>query len=507
MNAPTSPADQRREKNRGARWWLFAVALLISVSAISRQSLWIDEALTAGKAQQPTLAGWWHALVEEKASDLQMPLYMIYLWGYEKVFGSNEWILRAANLPWFALGWLAVITALSSSNQQRFAVALVVSFSPFAWYCLNEARPYAMQLGASLLLFAALCRLRVPPAANGANERLWITGFFFGMIVLCGSSLLGMLWAASALGAAAVVFPRSRLTELWRSHRGSGAVIGGLLLLLGVYYWWTLAAGARASGAATTDWRNLFFIGYELLGFSGLGPGRLEIREGRLDVFQSHAIELALYGVTVFGLLGAGVRRWFEAGDRKKLFGLVLIIAAPAVVLMAAGGVMHFRILGRHFTPLMPVVLLLLSTGVAAHWSHGGWLRKLMVCGFFLLSLCSCLSLRFAARHEKDNYRDAAGFARAALQSGRPVWWNADDQGAAYYRVPTTDRPAEIGKAWRVTNPSRELLSVAPVPEIIITSKADLFDNQRALAEYIEQTRFNKVTTLPAFTIWQRSAK
>jgi hypothetical protein len=507
MNAPTSPSDQRRKEHRGARCWLLVVAVLISLAAISRQSLWIDEALTARKAQQPTLAGWWHALVEEKASDLQMPLYMIYVWGYEKVFGSSEWMLRAANLPWFALGLLAVITALSSSNQPAPAFALVVCGSPFAWYCLNEARPYAMQLGASLLLFAALGRLRVQPAANGTNERSWMTGFFFGMMVLCGSSLLGMIWAVSALAAAAIVFPRNRLTELWRSHRGSGAAIGGLLLLLGVYYAWTLAAGARASRAATTDWKNLCFIGYELLGFSGLGPGRLEIRQGGLEVFQSHAIELGLYGVTVFGLLGAGARRWFEAGDRKKFFELVLIIAAPAVVLMAAGGVMHFRILGRHFTPLMPVVLWLLSTGVAAHWSHGGWLRKLMVCGFFLLSLGSCLSLRFAARHEKDNYRDAAGFARAALQSGRQVWWNADYQGAAYYQVPTTDRPAESGKAWRVTNPSRELLSVAPVPEIIIASKADLFDNRRALAEYIAQTRFSQVATLPAFTIWQRSAK
>jgi len=142
---------------------------------------------------------------------------------------------------------------------------------------------------------------------------------------------------------------------------------------------------------------------------------------------------------------------------------------------------------------------------VEALWSHGGWPRRLMVCGFFLLSLFSCLSLRFAARHAKDNYRDAAAYARAALQSGQQVWWNADSQGAAYYEVPTADRPAEIGKAWLVRNPSRELLSVAPMPEVIISSKPDIFDNQRALAEYIVQAGFTKAATLSAFTIWQRS--
>jgi len=446
-------------------------------------------------------------MAQEKASDLQMPLYMIYMWAYEKVFGSSEWILRAANLPWFAIGMFAFVTARSSANQCRWAGALVAVCSPFGWYYLNEARPYAMQLGASLLAFAALYRLSREPRPGDSGEGLWVAGFLVGMAALCGSSLLGIIWAAAALAAAALILPRSRTAELWRSHRVSGLIAGGFLLVLGVYYLWTLKVGARASGAATTDWKNLVFTGYELLGFSGLGPGRLEIREGGLNVFQSHGLKLALYGVTVLVVLGAGVRRLFAAGDRKKLFGLVLIIAAPAVVLTTAGVVMHFRILGRHFTPVMPVVLFVLSTGVVALWSRGRWLRKLVACGFVLLSFFSCLSLRFAARHEKDDYRDAAGFARAALESGRQVWWNADTQGAAYYQVPTTDRPAAIGKAWRVANPSRELLSVASVPEVIITSKPDLFDNQRALAAYIARTRFDKVATLPAFTVWQRSAK
>jgi len=226
-----------------------------------------------------------------------------------------------------------------------------------------------------------------------------------------------------------------------------------------------------------------------------------------LDVFQRHWIELALYAVTVLALLGAAVRQLFQARDRKELLSLVLVIVAPAVVLMTAGWVLHFRVLGRHFTPLMPVVLFVLSTGLAALWSPRGFLRKLVVCGFFLLSLFSCLSLRFAARHEKDNYRDAAIFARTALQSGKQVWWNADNQAATYYEVPTSNQPAENGKAWRVINPSRELLWFAPKPEVIITSKPDLFDSQRALSDYIALTRFDKVATLPAFTIWQRSAK
>ena len=123
--------------------------------------------------------------------------------------------------------------------------------------------------------------------------------------------------------------------------------------------------GARASGASTTDWKNLFFIGYELLGFSGLGPGRLEIREGGLSVFQRYSSELVIYGIAVLVLLGAAIRQLPWSNDRKLLLKFFLIFATFTAVLVMAGLAMHFRVLGRHFTPLMPVVLFLLGTGLA----------------------------------------------------------------------------------------------------------------------------------------------
>src|SRR5204863_234078 len=149
------------------------------------RSFWIDEALTAVKAMQPTFNSWWQAMAQEKASDLQMPLYMFYAWAYEKPFGSGEWALRLANLPWFLLGAVSFIRAFSSRpgaagffhNDQQHAdegvhapclnrtwtgtllLSFSVLFSPFAWYYLDEARPYAMQIGAGLMIAAALFRL------------------------------------------------------------------------------------------------------------------------------------------------------------------------------------------------------------------------------------------------------------------------------------------------------------------------------------------------------------
>ena len=81
----------------------FLLSLLVGLIAINRDSFWIDEAFSAHYAVQPTVASWWHYLSGDVGSDTQMPLYMFYLWVWEKFSGSSEWALRAANIPWFLL--------------------------------------------------------------------------------------------------------------------------------------------------------------------------------------------------------------------------------------------------------------------------------------------------------------------------------------------------------------------------------------------------------------------
>jgi hypothetical protein len=198
----------------------------------------------------PTLGGWWQALSQDRSADLQMPLYMFYVWGWARLFGCSEWGLHSANVPWFLAGAVAFILAFPPGDRRRSAVACVVLLCPFAWYYLDEARPYTMQLGATLLIVAALTRLsrdvsrdsggnleprtlnlepRRPniqhPTSNiqhpilGQAEPVgcsmldvgcWmfpttsgfhVALFLLGLVVLCGSSLLGMVWAGGALAA------------------------------------------------------------------------------------------------------------------------------------------------------------------------------------------------------------------------------------------------------------------------------------------------------------------
>jgi hypothetical protein len=82
--------------------------LFVCLLAVSNQSFWIDEANTALKAQQTTLQNWWREMRHTGGSDVQMPLYMIWIWVCGKFVGSSEIALRAVNLSWILPGLVAL---------------------------------------------------------------------------------------------------------------------------------------------------------------------------------------------------------------------------------------------------------------------------------------------------------------------------------------------------------------------------------------------------------------
>lgn len=512
-----------------------AAVVVVGCVGISGRSLWIDEACTATKAVPPTLGGWWQALSQDQRSaDAQMPLYMFYIWAWARVFGSGELSLHSANVPWFLAGAVAFIHAFPLGDRRRAAAACVVSLCPFAWYYLDEARPYVMQLGAALLVVASLVRLtnslpvnsvgNVQPATSNlqhpvlpktesvgcwmfpSGSTLHLALFLFGLVVLSGSSLLGMVWAGAALAALPVLLSPRHVMSLAKRHWSLWLTAFGLLILFAGYYLWTLSRGARASASATTTLASLCFVGYELLGFGGLGPGRLELRTAGLAALRPHLAWLTLYGVAIAVPIGAAVLQEVNGRNRRHLV-MAFCCSLPPAFILAVGCVAHFRVLGRHFAPILPVLLLLSASGLAWLWSRRGTWARIVALAFCGLSLLSCLSLRFSPRHEKDNYRAAAAWARTALNKGKRVWWNAAAVGALYYHVPLTTDSDRGDVALIVLNPERGTLSHLPLPEVIIASKPDLFDGQSALAELLRGQGFRPAGNFNAFVIWERSGR
>src|SRR5664280_405544 len=119
-NANSSPVSVT------GRMWFFAAGLGVVVAlAISQQSFWIDELYTALAAQPPTIGAWWREVLYESGSDLQMPLYMIWIWGCGKIVGTSEVALRAVNLFWLVPGMLVLMWSLARHRSLQFATFLV----------------------------------------------------------------------------------------------------------------------------------------------------------------------------------------------------------------------------------------------------------------------------------------------------------------------------------------------------------------------------------------------
>lgn len=484
-------------------WIWVGLAVIVGLMGASFQGFWMDEASAANIARQVNLADWWDKLINNHGSDTQMPLYMLYLWGWVKMAGHSEFACRAGNVPWLLLGML-------TWPRRQVGYLLALLLSPFLWFYLNESRPYIMQIGSGLLLAGATVRLadmanQTTPVA-AASRLKWTWLFCAGLVALSGSSLLGMIWAGAVpLILIGVLGIRSFLAWL---KQGWLPFALSLLLCAGLagYYFWTLGRGDRAT-PGNSDIKNVLFVAYELCGFSGFGPGRNALHGAGLAAFQGYFIlSLAAFAVMLGTVLILSGRDVASRLPRRIWLVLGVTLGGATAFLLAMGVYRHFSVLGRHFAPLSVAVALLFGTCLQCLLTRGGF-RRGVALAFVGFVLVSCLSLRFCERHLKDDYRDAAQLARAANTTGHRVWWCADTSTGLYYQVPLhlaqQGQPA-AGEVWAIPHPTQKQLTNSPLPDVVFLSKPELHDSHGVMQNFLAQNSFHCTNTLPAFGIWGR---
>lgn len=462
-------------------------SILVGLIACSADSLWIDEASVALIASEPTLAGWWRRLQEVGGSTLQMPLYNFYLWVWEKLAGHSEYALRAANIPFFALGQWAMFRSLRRDTALALSYALIAGISPFLWSYLAEARPYAMQFGGACLVVAGLLR-----AAHGERVQS-LDAFLFcaGAVISCGASTLAFPWVGTAfLGT--LFFLRFQKDPL-RFSVPEIAAMSASVIFIGAIFAFDLWA-ARHGGSVSTGqstWQNILYAGYELLGFAGLGPARLDIRESQsLSVLVPYAWPLSGLALTLLLTLFLGGRI-----ERRTSQAIILYALLPLMFIVTLTFIAPLRLLGRHITPVAPALFLFLA--YALDKPSQGWINR----AFLAFWLVSALSLRFQTRHHRDDYRDAAKIGRDALARGERVWWIAEAAGAEYYRLPLAP-PNQSNDASALLAANLSDYGHAPRPDIVILSKVDLYDGSGGAHRFLEINRYERIRSLPAFSIW-----
>ena len=498
--------NQMEPSEGGLNWEIFfplVLALGVGASAVTSQSFWMDECSTAILAAQPTFGAWWHSLMLDAGANNQMPVYMFYVWAWEKIFNNSELALRASNLPLLAIGFLAI-----PRRQALFLFTLAIS--PFLWYYLNEFRPYVMLVSTALLMLGAVWHLAEMPEKpeNKTTERIRVGCFCLGAVLLSGASLIGVIWTGAGVGAAAAVLGRERGWQLLRRHLPIFIVTAVPMLLLAIYYFGSLEHGHRAV-FGSTGLGNAMFVAYELAGFTGLGPGRLEIRNGGVASFLPFIVPLLVYAGVLACILFAGGKYILKNFPRGVWLGIAAAFGAAAGLLLAVGVVTHFRVLGRHFSPLLLGILLVIYLGLRNWEQRGGW-RRLMVVLFLVFSLGSALSARFGERHAKDDNRAAAAVARNAFAGGENVWWCTDGGSGLWYGLPLVlaeTNTVAPGQMWWVDEPPPEWLTNTAPPDLLILCKPELFDPSGEIRAYLERNHYRLTQKFQAFTLWRPQSK
>ena len=494
---------------------LAAQAIGLAFLAVTDTSFWIDEFGTARIADAESLARWWGQFINWHDSDMQMPFYHLFMFVWSKAFGFSEFAMRMANWPFLVLAQAAFLWVFRRVPRFALLLILVSGLHPMIWYYLNEARPYLMVFFGAAWTLCGLVSLyaRVHGLDDIAAYSPWM--LVVGAVVLAGSSMLGAPWAAAAVVVALYLHlcERASLVERIRRVWFPYAVLVVSLAGLALFYGYTLLRGARGTTAFASDVHTLLFSGYELLGLSGLGPGRLELRSQDMAALEGWVASI-LCGAAILGAsIAAGLQAIRARTSARDQIVMAASILAPAFFIAAAGFLMHWRVLGRHFMPALPAILMLIALGANV------WLSRRRVWSFglaaalFVTIALSGISM-IHPRHGKDDYRSAAEATFRTLASGDLVWWAAYNVGARYYGVPlvgTERTEAECRSVegveglvvYDASNLPAHCLGRLPDPDWIVLSWPDRFDTRGALADWIEKSGFEKVAELPAFTIWR----
>jgi len=275
-------------------------------------------------------------------------------------------------------------------------------------------------------------------------------------------------------------------------------------LALMAYYVWTWPMAGGGYHRAGSSPLQIPYIAYEFLGFSGYGPGKLQLRSSTgaalLSCIPSLLPLSAILGALV---IFAMLQMRLHPPRSRTLVAWTLAIGVPSVIILAGLFYESYRALPHHFIPLLPAVILGLSGLLCLAFAQTHLVWRAAAALLPLLWLGSALDLRWRDVHAKDDYRSATAIAAAALAANKEVWWAADAATAHIYLTPIALEQVP-GRVWAMQAPSWDSIRFKYPPRVIVISKPDIYDPQGAVARYAAENQFSPVLKLQAFTIFTR---
>lgn len=477
---------------------LGAAGLLLLIM-VSNQSLWIDECGTASFACSSDWGAFFELLKIDQTSNSQMPFFMVLAKGWSLLVGRSEYALRSLNI---IFGLIAISCAFLVGKRTKSGLwpVAVMACHPYFWAYMDEFRPYVMQIATGWMLVLAVLKLAAADRLNGCDAGLFCTAGVF----LAGSSLLGVIPLGISICVAGWIV-RHKIKESTAGFRLVTAGAGFVIVLLGLYYLGKLLTGGGGAKLWLPGISNIFFSVYELLGFSGLGPGRNELRDAARSGLMVTVIKgyLPLMGVLaaaymglIIGLIRMNVPRrvWVAVSAGVFLTGVVALSGLAAIF--------GWPFWGRHLAPFYPLPVLIISLLLANMSDQRPRLAKIIGCGLLLLLVYSALNIRFSARFAKDDYRSACRVAEPVIRAGEKVWWGGCGEAHLYYGIVGGTQPEFPENMISTAQLTSTELSQGR-PRMVVLSKAELFDPKGLVSRYLAENNYQCTHRLAAISIWE----
>jgi|ERR1700730_1169981 len=487
----------------------FFSSILVAIWAISSGSLWIDEFGTWLLTRADSIPEWWRRFQSWPDSDSQIPLYHFFMYEWTKVVGTDAVAMRTSNVGMFVIATLALLWPFRSRPTISIPIIFTSCLSAPIWYYLNEIRPYIMlYLGTCLMVGATIESMGSQQRSNSFE----IMALCVGAVLLSGASVVGIAWAASAILFILIyslAIRKHSLSDLVNKHYFTLAIAMLCITALVGHDIRMFALGKRPALLHESNILTLLFSFYTNVGLLGVGPGMLDMRANGVSALAPFA-PIVAFSAILFSLVAIGglleIRMMLGIRTIVLLIGCILL---PVLFTFALGLVLHWRVLPRHLIPLASLFSLLYAFGLAWWWRRRFAGRAVTLISVIIMGYSS-LSVRYAPRHAKDDYKHAAELAAIELARDGRVWWIADIRGALYYGMAYASEELEAphtrhirGVQINVSEKTFSFLSAQAPPTLVLLSKPE-FDAQNVVSNYLSVNRYQLVESFPAFTAWRR---
>jgi len=413
---------------------LLAITLLIGVVSLNRQSFWIDEFGTWFLARSGGPLEWLRVFIGTTDSDGQIVLYhfAVYLWS--KLAGLGELSLRGVNVVFLGVAIVVLGRSAWLTVEERALLIVLMGLNAFVIGYMNEARQYILLLcGASLLLAGSLQNAAFLASNDTAQLDRSLRLLILGSIVSVGATAVSGVFAVAVLLANVVSWRPAHWREAVQSLRRQvpflavAVVVSAAIAALILY---SVAKGSKPSTLNTTSLATIAFGLMETFGAAGYLPGRADLRQGAASAIRPWQWAAVGSVMLVYGALALlGVVR-----SRSRVLVAVAVATAAAVALVALSGyVIGYRVLGRHFSFVVPVASAFAAIGLA---SLHGPIRTVAAAALVVLLVGSSASIRLAERHAKEDFDTALAMTSRTVADGRSVWWMGDARALAFRDIP-----------------------------------------------------------------------